>query len=797
VAASMISVLVCPTRCRDFGGCSCDGPRRSREHTACDSWAGVPVEFRALGSYDHWVVVAQKWRWPGWLRPPAFQDPELTDRAALLHYALLATLTVSVGAMAFAPMEDVDLRGGVIAVAVMVVINVGGLWTIRRGYVRAVGWVYGLAVWALLAGLQFVTGTNPVLLAAGFVNVTLVVGYSVGSGPAFGFGSFAAVWIGATMWLQARGALPEAAWAARPIDQVIQAVAPLMVTAVLIAFGLKRLRASAREARAGQAANLARAREGSRIADLGQRAVQMADPEQFVKQVVATTAETLELLCAAAYHCGDPLTLAASAGELPAPGELRPERERAEICQQPSLNAHAATLDAEQLETISGDACPPGASAVLVSIPRRSQVGGALLAIAQTGAVLGDPEVAFLRTCATLLGAAADRADTDLQLRQAQKMEAVGQLAGSVAHDFNNLLTGILGSAEIARLSLAPKHPLLPLLADIYKAGEHAALLTRQLLAFSRRQALNPELLDAGEIVKGLQRILGRLMGEQVELEVRVPAEPASVLADRSGLEQIVLNLCLNARDAVGRGGHITVEVGLRDRPGESRCRGSGSVVFLSIEDDGCGMNEETRTRIFEPFFTTKGPEHGTGLGLATVHALVGDLGGDIRVSSDVGRGSRFEVQLPLAGGEASEGDAAAAGTGFPGQGEVVLLVEDHIMARRALERSLTTNGYRVRVATDGVEALEALEQHDDVGVVVSDVSMPRMGGDELLQIMRRRSIRVPIVFLSGYPAASDGTGRRTDTLDAPVLTKPVATIELLRVIRSMLDSARQATPAA
>jgi len=768
-------------------------PRQARAANA-----RARVEFGPPWPYDWRVVVARKSRWLGWLRPPVFPDPELTERAAFLHLTLLATLVVSLGCLAFAPMEDVDYRGGLIAIALMTAVNVGGLLATRSGYVRTVGLIYGVAVWVVLVGLQFVMGSNHVLLAASFVNVTLVVGFAVGSGFALGFGLFAALWIGVTLWLTELGALPQPAWAARPVDKVVQAVGPLAVTAVLIAFGLKRLRSAAREARAGQAANLARAREGGRLADLGQRAVQMTNPDEFVERVVATTAETLDLLCAAAYRCGDPLTLAASAGKLAAPVELRPERERAEICQRPSLDANTASLDSEQFEAISGAACPAGASAVLVSIPRRSQVGGTLLAVAQVGSVLGDPEVAFLRTCATLLGAAADRAETDLQLRQAQKMEAVGQLAGSVAHDFNNLLTGILGSAEIAQLSLEPQHPVLPLIADISKAGEHAALLTRQLLAFSRRQALKSEVVDACEVVGGLHRILERLMGEHIELEVRVPEQPASILADRSGLEQIVLNLCLNARDAVGRGGHITIEVGQRVRQDESESRGSGSIVFLAVEDDGCGMDEDTRARIFEPFFTTKGPERGTGLGLATVRALVRELGGEIQVSSEVGRGSRFEVDFPPAGAATSNADAAAtAADGLRGRGEVVLLVEDHTMARRALERSLSTHGYRVRIATDGVEALAALEQQNDVAVVVSDISMPRMGGDELLQLMRRRNIRVPVVFLSGYPATSNGTGHRTETLDAPILSKPVSTDELLRVVRNALDLARRATPAA
>ena len=748
-----------------------------------------------VGLY-HWEAVAtQKRWWPGWLRPPVFRDPEQTERAAFLYVALLSTLVVCLGALAFAPMDDAGYRGVLVALAVLIAVSVGGLCATRSGHVRAVGLAYGIGVWAVLVGLQFVMGSNPLVLAIGFVNVTLVVGFTVGSGYALGFGLFATLWVGVTAWLAASGALPEPAWAARPVGRAVQGVGPLVVTTVLIAFGLRRLRAAVRDARSGQAANLARAREGGRIADLGQRAVQMTDPEEFVQQVVTIAAGALELHCAAVYRCGDPLTLAASAGEYSPPAEMRPEREAVAICQEPSCDARAVRLDAAQLQAIGGVVCPTGSQAVLVSIPRRAQVGGALLAVTQ--AAPGEPEVAFLRTCATLLGAAADRAETDLQLRQAQKMEAVGQLAGSVAHDFNNLLTGILGSAEIARLTLTPEHAVLPLIEDITKAGEHAALLTRQLLAFSRMQALHPERVDVCDVTRGLQRILVRLMGEHIELRVVVADHPLPVVADRSGLEQIVLNLCLNARDAVGRGGRITVETGRRDRQETGPAGGIRTTAYLAVEDDGCGMDDETRVRIFEPFFTTKAPEHGTGLGLATVQALARDLGGDIQVTSEVGQGSRFEIRFPLAEEAGADGEEVIPGSSLAGGGEVVLLVEDHIMARRALKRTLERHGYQVRVAVDGVEALEALKQQDDVAVVVSDVSMPRMGGDELLQLMRRRNLRVPIIFLSGYPGAANGTGRHVETLDAPVLAKPVATDELLRVIREALKSARQATPAA
>jgi signal transduction histidine kinase/CheY-like chemotaxis protein len=570
---------------------------------------------------------------------------------------------------------------------------------------------------------------------------------------------------------------------------VVQAVAPLLVTVVLLAYGLRRLRRAIRQALDGQAANLARAREGVRLADLGQAAVQRPDPEGFVAQVVATAADTLGLPAVAAYRRGGQLHRTAAAGALETPAVLELRGELAEVCSRSSPESHTVVLEAAALPATDAAALPPGARAVVVSVPRRVAAGGVLLAITLDPAGPDEPRIAFLRTCATMLGAAADRAETDARLRQAQKMEAVGQLAGSVAHDFNNLLTGILGSAELATAELGPDHPARPLLADVSKAGEHAALLTRQLLAFSRKDQLRPEVVDVRGVMVGLSRILGRLMGEHVELRVTQPDAPVRLLADRGALEQIVLNLCLNARDAVGPGGHISVEVGTRPGPDAGEIGPDGELVFLAVEDDGCGMDVETRARIFEPFFTTKGPEHGTGLGLATVRALAREFDGEISVTSEVGRGSRFEVWFPQATRLTLEEADAGAGGPSSGGGEVVLLVEDHTLARRAIERVLTGNGYRVRSAGDGVEALEVLGRHDDVSVVVSDLTMPRMGGAELQQHMARLGIRVPIVFLSGYPAGPGRDRPLTPEAHAPILAKPVATDELLRVLRAVIEA--------
>jgi len=378
------------------------------------------------------------------------------------------------------------------------------------------------------------------------------------------------------------------------------------------------------------------------------------------------------------------------------------------------------------------------------------------------------------------------------KLRQSQKIEAVGRLAGGIAHDFNNLLTAILTTVQLALSELPGDHPVRGDLDDIRGAGEKAANLTRQLLAFSRRQVLRPRVLDLCAAVTDMQKMLARLIGEDIRLMAEV-GTGCTVCADPGQVEQVILNLALNARDAMPQGGTLslrtrTVELTQEDGFRMFGCPiQRGPYVQLRVEDTGAGMDAHTMERIFEPFFTTKELGKGTGLGLATVYGIVKQSGGYIRVTSTVGRGSTFEVYLPVSDGAPSASDAAPPEEKAAGRGETVLLVEDEDSVRTAASKALSRGGFKVVEARNGQEALQRWRERSAVDLVVSDLVMPEMGGRELARRLREDAPRLKVLFTSGY---TDDAGIRQGALAAGMgfLSKPFTPEALVRKAREMLD---------
>jgi two-component system cell cycle sensor histidine kinase/response regulator CckA len=371
-----------------------------------------------------------------------------------------------------------------------------------------------------------------------------------------------------------------------------------------------------------------------------------------------------------------------------------------------------------------------------------------------------------------------DRKRLEEQFRQAQKMEAVGRLAGGVAHDFNNLLTVILGNTDlIARLP--HKSPGAPgLIDDIRGAADRAAGLVRQLLTFSRRQPVRPEVLDLREVVSGLAGLLRRLLGERVVVVTRPAADPVRVRADRGQLEQVVMNLAVNAKDAMPDGGTLTISA---ERVPTSDSEEGVALARLCVSDTGVGMTEEVKARIFEPFFTTKGPDKGTGLGLATVFGIVQQAGGRIAVESEVGRGTTFRIDFPeCAAGLSSTAISARDSTVriAPGRGRSVLLVEDEDGVRNLARFVLEGHGYAVSEAPDGEAALGLLDPGREFDVLVTDLTMPGIGGRELAGRVRARQPGVGVVFVSGYTPDADRFG---DLPGAVFLPKPFTPADLLR----------------
>jgi len=374
------------------------------------------------------------------------------------------------------------------------------------------------------------------------------------------------------------------------------------------------------------------------------------------------------------------------------------------------------------------------------------------------------------------------------QIRQAAKMEAVGRLAAGVAHDFNNVLTLVIGHAELALMQLGPEDSLRANLREILAAAEHAASLTRQLLTFSRKRLIEPEVLDVRAVIGGMSGMLHRVIGEDVELVTAIDPTTARVRADRANLEQILLNLAVNARDAMRGGGRLTIEVGnvkLDERHARRHPEAlSGHCVMLAVTDTGHGMDAETRRRIFEPFFTTKESGHGTGLGLATVYGIVEQLGGSILVDSEPGRGATFKVYLPRVEGDVVAPTAPDGGKLTPGEGTILVLDDDELvrgLARATLERA----GYRVLVAGDFAAAERIFAGGEPVDLVIADVVMPRLEGE----MARRWASREPapsILFMSGY---TDEVSERTGLLagGARFLQKPFTPVELSQRVRELL----------
>jgi two-component system, cell cycle sensor histidine kinase and response regulator CckA len=333
-------------------------------------------------------------------------------------------------------------------------------------------------------------------------------------------------------------------------------------------------------------------------------------------------------------------------------------------------------------------------------------------------------------------------------------MEAIGRLAGGVAHDFNNLLTVILGHCELVLEDLAPNHLCRAGVTEIQKAGESAAALTRQLLAFSRKQIIEPTLLDLNKVVSGMEAMVARLIREDVKVELIAGSQPALVNADRGQVEQIVMNLAVNARDAMPAGGTLTIEIANVDLD-QHYAEGHVSVrpgrhVVLTVSDTGTGMTPEVQARLFEPFFTSKEPGKGTGLGLATVHGIVARSGGSVTVYSELGRGTAFKVYFPRADAVLPAAETArpvARGT----SAETVLVVEDAEALRELARGLLERQGYSVLVAADAHEALRVAEPSRSIDVLLTDVVMPGASGPELTKLLVEQRPSLKVIYMSGY----------------------------------------------
>jgi PAS domain S-box-containing protein len=386
-----------------------------------------------------------------------------------------------------------------------------------------------------------------------------------------------------------------------------------------------------------------------------------------------------------------------------------------------------------------------------------------------------------------------ERRKLEDQYRQAQKMEVVGRLAGGIAHDFNNLLTVINGYGEMVLAMLPRGDPARDSVAEMVKSGERAATLTRQLLAFSRQQVLAPRVLNLNTVIAEMEKMLRRVIGEDIELATRLEPTLGPVRADPGQLEQVLLNLAVNARDAMPRGGKLTLETHDAELDEAYAVDHAGVVpgryALLAVSDTGTGMAPEVRERVFEPFFTTKGPGKGTGLGLATVHGIVTQSGGRVEVYSEVGRGTTFNIYLPRFGGAPPAFRTPHSATAASPRGHETLLLAEDEEAVRALSRHVLREcGYAVLEARNGEEALHLCErERGEIHLLISDVVMPGIGGRQLAERLLAVRPGMRVLYLSGY---ADDAVIRHGVLEADVnfLQKPFSASTLARRVREVLD---------
>jgi PAS domain S-box-containing protein len=422
---------------------------------------------------------------------------------------------------------------------------------------------------------------------------------------------------------------------------------------------------------------------------------------------------------------------------------------------------------------------------------------GRTVEISASISVLRDAAGAAVGTLG-LLKDITERRQLEEQLRQSQKMDAIGRLAGGIAHDFNNLLTVIAGRAQLILSRLRPEEPIHRDATLVRTTADRAAALTQQLLAFSRKQVLQPQVLDLNAVVTAMEPMLGRLIGEDIDLAVVPAADLGRVKADPGQIEQVIVNLVVNSRDAMPEGGRLTVETANVELDEAYASRHvsvpAGAYVMLAVSDTGEGMDEPTRSRVFEPFFTTKGPGKGTGLGLATVYGIVKQSGGDIRLYSEVGAGTTFEIYLPRVAETAEPADRGAApALPMPRGDETVLLVEDEPDVRDLAREVLESCGYTVLQACDAQDAVFMAERHGrPIHLLLTDVIMPRQSGRALVERLRPVLPEMRVLYMSGY---TNEAIVRHGVLDPDTLfiQKPFTPAGLGHKVRAALDGASRA----
>ena len=545
-----------------------------------------------------------------------------------------------------------------------------------------------------------------------------------------------------------------------------------------------------------------RARQQAAVASLGNRALSITSISELLQETVTLVARTLDLQ----HSCilerrsdGETFVYRAmtgwngvTVGQTSVPLSENSQAGYAYLRNQPVLMTDLASDTRFSESAVMRDYQIKSGITVLIPGPGRPY--GVLEAHDSRVRDFTQDDVHFMQAIAHVVGASMERHRSEAAFRQAQRLEAVGRLASGVAHDFNNMLTAITGYGEMLRSGFKANDPLRADVDEILNAAQRAAVLTKQLLAFSRQSVLQPRHVVMNDVVRGIHNMLIRILGPRVDFRLSLDPDLGLVKADPSQMEQVILNLCVNARDAMPGGGALELKTRNLDiDDGTARDMGleaGGSYVMLAVTDSGIGMDAETRVRIFEPFFSTKPAEKGTGLGLATVYGIVKQSGGDISVYSEVGRGTTFKIFLPRADeAPAGETSAEAHRGSAPRGSETVLLADDEAPILKVAKRILESAGYTVLTAGDGAEALKVAAAHRGaIDLLVTDMVMPHMGGRQLADALLAERAGLRVLYLSGY---TDTAAARQGLMEpgAEFLQKPFSTDSLIRRVREVLDS--------
>jgi signal transduction histidine kinase/ActR/RegA family two-component response regulator len=672
------------------------------------------------------------------------EDPIRSEQARTLNTVILAISALCVLLVLATPVMPAARWDTTIGFyGPLGLVQVIAWWLLRRRYLLASAWFYSTFIFVTMSATLWLFGGLTAQNSGSFILVVLIAGFVIGGRGALVFAVLSIVMGAFVLVAENSGRLPEPVLRLGPEEVWAGLLVNTTASALLVHLALRRLLNALRTARD-------RERFAAGLAEFGRKVVGIADRDAVYQATLQFTSEVLSVeravIIVRLKEPTEPVVLA-----------FFPRTKATEV--QDDFSAWTSA------EILSGD--EPTVLAVRLEA--------------------GDPAPGtegFLQTLAQVAGTAITRAAAEEELRQAQKLEVVGLLAGGIAHDFNNLLTSMLGAAKLMQRGSANADNS-DLLDVILRGGERASLLTKQILAFASNQPSSPTNLDLNRVVADLIAMLRRVIPERISIGAAACSDRIVVFTDRSQLEQVILNLVVNARDAIEEGGHIELTTCIETNDDET------STATLTVKDDGRGMEPAVAERIFQPFFTTKQGQGGTGLGLSTVKRIVDGFGGRTEVESRLGEGSAFKVYLPAVL-EAHE----VQGSTVPTSAHVafhakVLLVEDEPTVRRVLSRALEESGLTVIGVEDGRSALELIDSGAEFDVVVSDLVMPRMGGGRLANILAERHGSLPVVLLSGYAGETTAADLPPGV---PVLSKPVEAEVLVDAIQSAVAAGKPAS---